>query len=148
MKRFVILPIVIMLFLMSCDKEQAKKDEYEAYQKHLDSVYNEADSIPKYIYNIVVHGNTDDYYNLHMIYLDYKEINFLPFAVIMAEKHKYPPAYSDAIYAILSNSGKDIYEIDQLDSASRKLVLKYLKASYELGDESAMGVVDSLKIKF
>lgn len=148
MKRLVILPIVIMFFLMSCDKEQAKRDEYEEYQKHLDSVYNEADSIPKYIYNIVVHGDTDDYYNLCLIYMDKNFYDILPFAVIMAEKHRYPPAYSHAIYSILTNSGKDIYEINQLDSASRKLALKYLKASYELGDESAIHVVDSLKIKF
>jgi hypothetical protein len=133
---------------MSCDKEQAKKDEYEEYQKHLDSVNNEADSIPKYIYNIVVNGDTDDYYSLRIIYSDYNVNSFLPFEVIMAEKHGFPTAYSDAISTILTSSGKDIYEINQLDSASRKLVLKYLKASYELGDESAIGVVDSLKIKF
>jgi hypothetical protein len=148
MKRFVILPIVIMLFLMSCDKEQAKRDEYEAYQKHLDSVYNEADSIPKYIYNVVVNGDTEDYYNLYLFYTDRNSYEILPFSIIMADKYHYAPAYEDAFTYIWYNSGAELYSLKGLDPKSKATILKYLKLSYKAGSQNAINIVDSLHIKF
>lgn len=133
---------------MSCDKEQAKKDEYEEYQKHLDSVYNEADSIPKYIYNVVVHGDTNDYHNLFLIYIDRNEYEIIPFAVIMADKYHYPQAYEDAYHCIWHTSGGKLYSLEGLDPQSKKMILKYLKLSYEAGNHHAKDIVDSLKIKF
>lgn len=144
----IILLVCCFCLLLSCTQNQDSKISQNDDVEYVDSLYNEADSIPKYIYNIVVHGNTDDYYSLFLIYMDRNSYDILPYSIIMADKYHYAQAYEDTYDCLWLNSGAKLYSLEGLDPQSKKMILKYLKLSYEAGNHHAKDIVDSLHIKF
>jgi hypothetical protein len=147
MKRIIFLACCFYL-LLSCTQNQDSKISQNDDVEYVDSLYNEADSIPKYIYNVVVNGDTDDYFNLRLFYQDRNSYELLPYTIIMADKYNYVPAYEDAFTYLWYNSGTELYSLKGLDPKSKAMILKYLKLSYKAGNVNAINIVDSLHIKF
>lgn len=97
-------------------------------------------------------GDTSSYYNLQVAYMDNNWIEgLLPYALIMANKYGYTPAYYDVYQSIqgidLYHSGgaSTDYSLDMVDTASRKIALEYLLKAARQGDAQAQEVVETYR---
>jgi hypothetical protein len=88
-------------------------------------------------------GDIEAYKDLRIAYLDYSPEEFLFWAMIMANKHDYPPAYFDVFLTLKNSYTPDAsdYTLAAMDSATRQLAVSYLLKAAEKGDEQATDVL-------
>jgi len=87
----------------------------------------------------VYKGNVEAYGELRTIYLDYPQEDFLFWALYTANRYHDKDAYSD-VYRIMEaayNSDPDSFSLKDMDSVSRKMVLRYLDLAAKNGDATA-----------
>lgn len=85
----------------------------------------------------VYDGNIASYQELQTIYLDMSPDEFLFWAMLMANKYDYGPAYLDAYYSM-----KDAYErggekFEDKDKMTKEFLMKYLKIAVERNVDGA-----------
>ncbi len=92
--------------------------------------------------DVLSKGDTNAYLELRTAYLDYSPEEFLFWALIMANKYEYPPAYLDVYYTLLDAYCCDVStgNLDKMDRKTREIALNYLKAAAEKGNEQAKQV--------
>jgi hypothetical protein len=81
-------------------------------------------------------GNIASYKELRIVYLDYPRKNFLFWAMLMANKYDYPPAYLDVYYVLTDCFNKDWKPL-MIDDRTQKLALEYLHLAIEKGVKEA-----------
>jgi len=99
--------------------------------------------------NILKKGDRSSYDELSIAYLDRNTYEFLPYALLMANKYKYEQAYFD-VYSCLFEIGcldcktaeLEEWNIDKLDIETQKLAIKYLKIASEMGHSQATEILD------
>jgi hypothetical protein len=90
-------------------------------------------------------GNQKAYNKAAMIYLlNDLDVEFLYYAMIMANKYNYPEAYFH-VYIILNNRRND-QKLRNLDDRTKKIALYYLLKSYEMNYGEAKYEVDDIYI--
>ena len=82
---------------------------------------------------IVKTGDTVSYEELSTAYMDYSIGEFLPYALLMANKYNYPQAYFDVYESLVLMQSSGLDTIESLDPQSLKMALDYLKLSSEKG---------------
>jgi hypothetical protein len=93
---------------------------------------------------ILFNGDIDAYNSLSIAYLDYSfQEEFLLYAMIMANKYKYPQAYFD-VFTCLT----DIYfaDISKIDEETANLAIEYLLKAYNKGHHQAKDMVEEFSI--
>ncbi len=125
--------IFLLIFISSCKN---KSDEVK-------SINQPSQPLSELKEDIINHGSIKAYEELSIAFMDYSEIEMLPYAFIMADKYDYSKAYLD-VYDILGlsyacNSTVDIkyYNLDCIAEATRKDVLSYLEKAVEKRVKSA-----------
>lgn len=87
-------------------------------------------------------GDTEAYDGLSLNFMESPNNKFLYTALIMANKHKYPPAFIDVYYCLTDLTHKrDGTELDDLDDKTRSLALEYLNSGAQLGNKECMGLL-------
>jgi TPR repeat protein len=88
---------------------------------------------------VCLKGDTVAYEELSNVYIDYGYKDFLPYALIMANKYNYPQACFDVYFCLWDIYGKtgDIF-LDDLDSTTQKMAIFYLRKGIELGHCQSM----------
>jgi hypothetical protein len=89
-------------------------------------------------------GNIASYKELRIVYLDYPRENFLFWAMLMANKYDYPPAYLD-VYYVLTDCFSNTLKPLMIDDRTKKLALEYLQLAREKGVEEAEEIWVSLQ---
>lgn len=87
-------------------------------------------------------GDTEAYDGLSLNFMESPDNKFLYTALMMANKHKYPPAFIDVYYCLTDLTHKgDGTELDDLDDKTRSLALEYLDSGAQLGNKECMGLL-------
>ena len=87
-------------------------------------------------------GDTSAYYNLNIYYMDYPIEGILYPALIMANKYEYHLAYLNVYEALTSQDHKKgVSELENLDSATRKMALEYLNKGAEKGSKECKRIL-------
>jgi hypothetical protein len=75
-------------------------------------------------------GDTSAYYSLRVAYLDYRAMDFLPIALVMANKNNYPSAYYDVYSTLLTmenlNEEDPIEKWQNWNPGFRQMAFDYL----------------------
>ncbi len=92
--------------------------------------------------DVLSKGDTNAYLELRTAYLDYSPEEFLFWALIMANKYDYPPAYLDVYYTLLDAYCCDVStgNLDKMDRKTRAMALNYLKAAADKNHKQAKQV--------
>lgn len=99
--------------------------------------YLRVDSIEFYKKKILQEGDAYAYSELKIAMAREPQSNLLFWALVMANKHKYPPACVDVAIVLANSNGYSIKNLDRLDSETKELCLQYLKKGVKLGDIDA-----------
>jgi TPR repeat protein len=82
---------------------------------------------------VIQQGDIDAYAELDIAYLEFPFEEFLPYALIMANKYDYVPAYFEVYWRLWY-----LYDNpDSLDETSRKMALDYLQKASSKGHRQA-----------
>jgi hypothetical protein len=92
-----------MLIFQSCNTHK-KERSMNTPSESIKSLYDKA----------LDRGDTSAYYSLKIAFLDYKPMDFLPIALIMANKNNFPAAYYD-VYSTLC----DMENLNEEDSTEK-----------------------------
>lgn len=90
---------------------------------------------------IINKGDTLAYDELRISYLDYRPQDFLPYALIMANKYNHPQACFDVYMCLWEIYGQTDYSLtllDDLDSITQKMAIDYLKKGVKYGHFQSM----------
>lgn len=85
----------------------------------------------------VYEGDTIAYNRLKITYLDYSPEQLLFWAMIMANKYDYRPAYLDVYYSLKDSYDRGGEKFRKKDELTRKILLEYLTRASEKGDGRA-----------
>lgn len=90
--------------------------------------------------NIIDSGNIESYSDLLLLYMEAGEAGeFLPYAIIMANKWHKPQGYLDVYVELTDLYGCGISDsIEIMDTASRNMALNYLIQGYVLATDSSL----------
>lgn len=119
--------VFLMIFLFSC---QIKSEENS---KPMNLAKRPIEEITSEVYE----GNVASYQQLRIVYLDMPPDEFLFWAMIMANKYDYGPAYLDVYYSMkyaYERGGKDF---DKKDKMTKEFLLKYLNIAVKRKVEGA-----------
>ena len=115
--------ILIAVVFFSCKNQKEKS-------------INQSDSPTQDLKEKIVHtGDIKSYEELSTVYMDYRVGEFLPYALIMANKYDYPQAYYDVYESLtlMQSVGKE--NLNSVDSVTLQIALKYLKLSADKGSK-------------
>ncbi len=116
---------------------------------HSDKPSNPMNHSPKTItqlkQEIVETGDTSAYNSLAIQLLDFKygDEDLLPYAMIMANQYEYPQAYFDVFSSM---TAPYMNNINQIDSLTAQLAIKYLLVASEKGHGQASEIVEAHSI--
>lgn len=134
MKSFIVFfkSLIITSLFLSCNKKEKSIPLNTATTSDKDYYQNLA----------LTKGDTSAYYNLNSYYMDYPTEGLLYPALIMANKYGYHLAYED-VYISLTGSRykKELTELEDLDSITRKLALDYLIRGSEKGNKGCKRIL-------
>lgn len=128
-----IIIFIFLLFLLGCknNSKAGMGSDSENVISMNDSCISE-DSLKK---AVLLSGDTTAYYDLSNLYLDKKyQEEFLLYAIIMANKYRYPQAYFDVFNCIMNAF---FTEISSIDEQSAKLGIEYLFKAADKGHHQA-----------
>lgn len=113
--------LLFMIILSSCNESQMKS-------------MNQPDKPLKELKEKVIKtGDVQSYEELSTAYMDYSIGEFLPYALLMANKYNYPRAYYDVYESLVLMQSVGQGTIDSLDPKTLTMALEYLKLSSEKG---------------
>ncbi|RTQ52222.1 hypothetical protein EJV47_04125 [Hymenobacter gummosus] len=94
----------------------------------------------------VSRGNVAAYHELRTAYLDMEPGAFLPWALLMANRHRYRPAYLDVYYALDGpvDSSSVARHWLSIDPDTRQLMRHYLRKAAGAGDATAPKILAAL----
>ena len=97
-------------------------------------------------------GDTIAYYDLFISYLDRRIQDFLPYALIMANKYQYHLAYYHVYLCLLLISDDwdeeaGNYTLDKLDTTTCDMAIDYLRKGVVKGDKQCMHRLGDYYIK-
>lgn len=106
---------------------------------------------------IVLKGDSVAYAELWGYYFDNKDVDFLPWALIMANKYDYCPAYFGVFncYVELNcevftgdnfNDCCSKYSLDNLDEITQCTALDYLERAAQMGHEEAIEILEGYEL--
>jgi hypothetical protein len=121
--KVIIASITISIITISCNNN--KNNSYSAKEEIFSM--NQAQRDVSEIKDEVRKGNIESYKELQTIYLNYSSENFLFWALLMANKYKYPPAYLDAFHVLVNSSVGNIENINMMDNETEKMALYFLE---------------------
>ncbi|MBS1773946.1 MAG: hypothetical protein JST82_13895 [Bacteroidetes bacterium] len=139
---FVSFSIVVVCIVQYLQLQKIKK-EATSFKNSYHTV--PFDSLKK---NIATIGDIPSYEKLKLEYMDIDAIeNLLPWALIMANKYGYKPAYFDVYTSI---QGIDMYygntksesSLEAVDSNSKKIALEYLIKASKIEDSQAIKILN------
>jgi hypothetical protein len=97
---------------------------------------------------ILTVGDTSSYEALRIAYLDKSDFEFLPWALYMANRFKYPQAYFDVYYSLFSMGCIDCsideldrWSLNKLDQKTRMMALEYLEMAKNMGHVQAREIL-------
>jgi hypothetical protein len=91
-------------------------------------------------------GNIQSYEELKIIHLDLYAGDFLYYALFMANKHDYPPAYLDVFFSIVNSYG-GVEKFYQMDSKTQKIAMDYLIMANDRQADGASEILFELEAK-
>jgi TPR repeat protein len=138
------------------EKEQEK--EKETVKPETTNVEREEESIEVHgnstrpisvLKPLVLNGDYGAYEELFIAYLDIGDELFLPYALLMANKYYYPPAYNHVFHCLTSiYQDYDISKsLSKLDAQTRKMALDYLKKGARLDEKNSLWKLGQLYMK-
>lgn len=119
----IIASIIISTITISCNNN---KNNIDSAKEEIFSM-NQAQRDVSEIKDEVRKGNIESYKELQTIYLDYPSESFLFWALLMANKYKYPPAYLDAFHVLVNSYVGNIENINSMDNETKKMALHFLE---------------------
>lgn len=137
--------LFVVLFELSCspnkkDKEQFKQQTIECYPMN-----NPENKNINEVKSLAIRGDTLAYIYLSHFFMPENYFEFLPYALIMANKYDYSFAYFDVfdcIWQIYDNGlDNEIYLLDSLDANTQKMAIDYLKKGVKKGNKNCMEVL-------
>lgn len=124
--------IIIASLIIGCNKKEESFPINSATPSDRDYYENLA----------LTKGDTSAYYNLNTYYMDYPIEGILYPALIMANKYEYHLAYLNVYEALTSQDHKKgVSELEDLDPATRKMALDYLKKGAEKGNKECKKIL-------
>ena len=138
MKRYA--NLIFILIIMGCtnttpDYQEKKKSDT------VDYIYVNSTRPVKELIPLVLNGDTDAYYELYIAYYELNPSDFLPYALLMANKYDYDKAYYDVfdrLTLLYWKSYNKSISLDSLDNQTRKMALDYLKKGAEKGEYNSL----------
>lgn len=113
--------ISLMIIISSCNESEMKS-------------MNQPDKALKELKEKVIKtGDVQSYEALSTAYMDYGIKEFLPYALLMANKYDYPQAYYDVYECLVLMQAPGQDNLDSLDPKTLTMALDYLKLSSEKG---------------
>lgn len=143
--------IFILLILCNCEDDFHNDNRFNQNKDTLryltmnDRFINE-NAVELARKNIFIKGDTSAYKDLRIFYLDQPPGDFLPFALVMADKYKYPLAYFDVYSSIeLKNylTGEKLSK-NNVSNKDYSTALSHLKKGAELGDFQCIKTINDL----
>lgn len=135
---------IVHSFLMT--RKQNKEKENSCL--HTNRSMNEpVHAIPELEDSILKAGKRDYYEELQISYLDRNSYEFLPWALLMANKYNDTGAYLDVYICLfeLSNlydsAGLENWSLDNLDNKTQKMAIEYLNKAAEKGHHQAKEIL-------
>jgi hypothetical protein len=94
-------------------------------------------------------GDTNAYKELQTACLDTSPEVFFPWAMLMANRYDYAPAYYDVFWSLQdwSRTGDDIYSMTNMDAKTKKMALEYLDVAAERNVYDAPATRDSVLLR-
>lgn len=142
MKNFVFI-LIITLFIGCCNEKS--NDECNQNLENDDISLNYVSESKRNLTNSVIRdGDTNAYNSLDTYFMDepYTE-EFLFYALIMANKYKYPQAYYDVYFYLTVLFTSDM---NQIDEETAKMAIKYLLMAADSGHHQALDEVEKFNI--
>ncbi len=136
--------IISLLFIMSCQKKSDDSISISQLTRPYQDIYKEA----------IIDGNIQAYYQLSNYYMDSPYPGFLHTALMMANKHKNKAACMDVfdcLWRFGGNTKERNYDyenkLDDLDSVTKSMALKYLKLASDDGSIEAKELLSKYYIE-
>ncbi|HOF16084.1 MAG TPA: hypothetical protein PLF32_03805 [Bacteroidales bacterium] len=152
--KLIVVFLLSSLFIISCNNSKEKeKNKNEKIKEECFPIKRPFRSDLDLEHSIINKGDTLAYYDLYIRYHYYKYSfkDFLPYALIMANKYDYPPAYLGVFICLWQLYGEwdeegDI-SLDKLDKTTRNMAIEYLKKGVEKGEKNCMRYLGTYYIK-
>lgn len=142
MKSF-IKSVFLSLILISCQESEEKVPE-KIIGKDSFSMNQPSVSLEE-LQSEVYQGNVDSYLKLRTAYFDFSSADFLYWAMLMANRHDYGPAYLDVYHSLCDEYiGGDISKFNEIDSSTQRLMLEYLSIAKNKGVEPASEILSEI----
>ncbi|NLK56548.1 MAG: hypothetical protein GX292_03235 [Bacteroidales bacterium] len=152
--KLIIIFLLSSLFIISCNNSKEKeKNKNEKIKEEVFTFNRQNRSDLDLEHSIINKGDTLAYGALYIRYSCYKYSckDFLPYALIMANKYNYPPAYFHVFICLWQlYSGWDEegnISLDKLDKTTRNMAIEYLKKGVEKGEKNCMRYLGNYYIK-
>lgn len=113
--------ILIVLIISSCN------------QQHVTPMNQPLRPLKEVKDKVIKMGDIQSYEELSTAYMDYEIGEFLPYALLMANKYNYPQAYYDVYECLVLMQSIGKGTIESVDPKTKSLALEYLKLSSEKG---------------
>ena len=124
--------IIIILLIISCDKKEKGQPMINMSLK----------DVTGYKKLAIKNGDIKAYNSLSSDYVDSPYEGLLYTALIMANKYEYPLAYEDTYYCLTDYYHKKRFtELEDIDPATRKMALDYLKKGAEKGNKECKKIL-------
>lgn len=127
MKQLLFILISGLLLFSSCSNRASNE------AKSLNAPSESITTLQKRVYN----GDIDAYKKLKTIYLDYSPEQSLFWAMIMANKYDYAPAYLDVYYAMEGAYSRGGVKFGKKDEMTRMFLIDYLNRASKKGEKQA-----------
>lgn len=93
---------------------------------------------------IIEHGDTIAYLRLRSEYTHMPPDGFLFWALVMANKYEYLPAYCDVYFAILDGHACSGHDLSPVDPKTREFALDYLRTADRKGSAEARSILQQV----
>ncbi|MBP1677382.1 MAG: hypothetical protein H6Q20_1941 [Bacteroidetes bacterium] len=141
---FFILGFIVHSFLIT-RKQNREKENFNLYTTK--SMNEPVHSIGELNDSILKAGRRDYYEELQISYLDRNSYEFLPWALLMANKYNDTGAYLDVYICLFEfsnlydSTGLESWSLDNLDKKTQKMAIEYLIKAAEKGHNQAKEIL-------
>ncbi len=123
LKRYVLI-VPFLIYIIACTKETMLNNDGTELSK---MTHTALDSIK---FAVVEFGDTNSFNKLASLYMEKKDFNFYPYALVMAKWY----GYKKADYYVY----RSLMDRDTIDTHLRNMAIVYLQRAIENGDTTAM----------
>ncbi|MCZ8297690.1 hypothetical protein [Flavobacterium sp.] len=129
--------------------QKVNKEVQKNYSKTNNELESSFNDLAK---GVILQGNFENYEELSTSYLDKNVYEFLPWALITANKFKKPQAYFDVYYCLFeincieyNKNDLNNWSLENLDVETQKFAIAYLKRASEMGHTQATEILEIYK---